>query len=111
MAPSGLAVIAESDPSSSIEGGVVDLGARFGARFPTLRDVLAAGALGELASAVKGAKADFALDRIAKILSGRVCVAGVETDRDALLVLDCVDHVRRWRAVVFAADPADQVFR
>lgn len=49
---------------ASIEGGIVDLGARFGARFPTLRDVLAAGALGELASAVKGAKADLALDRV-----------------------------------------------
>lgn len=47
-----------------VEGGVVDLGARFGARFPTLRDVLSAGALGELANAVKGAKAELALDRI-----------------------------------------------
>jgi 2-keto-4-pentenoate hydratase/2-oxohepta-3-ene-1,7-dioic acid hydratase in catechol pathway len=47
-----------------IEGGVVDHGARFRTRFPTLRDVLAAGALGELAAALKGAAADLALDRI-----------------------------------------------
>jgi 2-keto-4-pentenoate hydratase/2-oxohepta-3-ene-1,7-dioic acid hydratase in catechol pathway len=47
-----------------VEGGVVDLGARFGVRFPTLRDVLAAGALGELAAALKGATPELALDRI-----------------------------------------------
>lgn len=43
---------------------VVDLGAKFGARFPTLRDVLAAGALGELAAALEGAAPELALERI-----------------------------------------------
>lgn len=43
------------------DGGVVDLGKRFGARFPTLRDAIAAGALGELAAAAKGASPDIAL--------------------------------------------------
>lgn len=43
---------------------VVDLGARFGTRYPTLRDVLAAGALGELAAALKGATPELALERI-----------------------------------------------
>src|SRR6185503_20134354 len=43
------------------DGGLVDLGARFGARFPTLRDAIAAGALGELAAALKGAAHDHVL--------------------------------------------------
>ncbi len=47
-----------------VEGGVVDLGASFGARLPTLRDAIAAGALGELAAASKSAKPGLALDRI-----------------------------------------------
>ena len=47
-----------------VAGGVVDLGPRFGARFSTLRDAIAAGALGEIAAAIKGAEPDFTLDRI-----------------------------------------------
>jgi 5-carboxymethyl-2-hydroxymuconate isomerase len=47
-----------------VAGGVVDLGARFGARFATLRDAIAAGALGEFAAAIKGAEPDCTLDRI-----------------------------------------------
>jgi 5-carboxymethyl-2-hydroxymuconate isomerase len=43
------------------ETAVVDLGARFGARFPTLRDAIAADALGELAAAAAGATPDLAL--------------------------------------------------
>jgi 5-carboxymethyl-2-hydroxymuconate isomerase len=43
------------------DGGIVDLGAKFGARFPTLRDAIAAGALGELAAALKGATHDHVL--------------------------------------------------
>ena len=44
-----------------VADGIVDLGARFGARFPTLRDAIAAEALGELAAAIKSAKADIPL--------------------------------------------------
>ena len=44
-----------------VAASVVDLSARFGARFPTLRDAIAGGALGELAEAVKAAKPDLAL--------------------------------------------------
>jgi len=47
-----------------VAGGVADLGARFGTRFPTLRDAVAAGALGELATALEGAEPDLALDRL-----------------------------------------------
>lgn len=43
------------------DGGIVDLGARFGARFPTLRDAIAANALGELSAAIKGAAHDHLL--------------------------------------------------
>lgn len=44
------------------DGGVVDLGRRFGDRWPTLRALLAAGALTEVERAVKEAAADFPLD-------------------------------------------------
>jgi 2-keto-4-pentenoate hydratase/2-oxohepta-3-ene-1,7-dioic acid hydratase in catechol pathway len=47
-----------------VAGGVVDLGPRFGARFPTLRDAIAAGALVEFAAAIKRAEPDLTLDRI-----------------------------------------------
>ncbi len=43
------------------DGGIVDLGKRLGARFPTLRDAIAAGALGEVAAAVTGAAHDLML--------------------------------------------------
>jgi 5-carboxymethyl-2-hydroxymuconate isomerase len=51
-----------------VPGGIVDLGARFGKRFATLRDALAAGALGELAAAVAGARADLPLERAEPLL-------------------------------------------
>ncbi len=41
--------------------GIVDLGARFGTRFPTLRDAIAANALGEFARTLTGAATDLAL--------------------------------------------------
>jgi 5-carboxymethyl-2-hydroxymuconate isomerase len=46
-----------------ISGGIVDLGTRFGARFPTLRDAIAAGVLGEFAAALEDARADLPLER------------------------------------------------
>jgi 2-keto-4-pentenoate hydratase/2-oxohepta-3-ene-1,7-dioic acid hydratase in catechol pathway len=48
--------------------GVVDLAARFGARFPTLRDAIAAGALGEFAAAMTGAAPDLPLARAEPML-------------------------------------------
>jgi 2-keto-4-pentenoate hydratase/2-oxohepta-3-ene-1,7-dioic acid hydratase in catechol pathway len=47
-----------------VDGGVVDFGTRFGARFPTLVDLIRAGALGEARAARAGAQPDFALDAI-----------------------------------------------
>ncbi len=47
-----------------VEGGIVDLSARTGARWPSLRAVLADRALPALAAAAKGARADFALDDV-----------------------------------------------
>jgi len=44
--------------------GVVDLGARFGGRYPELRDAIQAGAMAELAAAAAGATADFGLSGI-----------------------------------------------
>ena len=41
-----------------VDGGLVDMGARLGARYPTLRSVLEAGALGEVESAAKGQDPD-----------------------------------------------------
>jgi 2-keto-4-pentenoate hydratase/2-oxohepta-3-ene-1,7-dioic acid hydratase in catechol pathway len=46
------------------DNGIVDLGARLGARYPTLRAALAAGALGEIAGAAS-AKPDLALAQAA----------------------------------------------
>lgn len=45
--------------------GLVDLGARFDRRYPTLRDALTAGALAELQRAAEGARPDLALADIA----------------------------------------------
>jgi 2-keto-4-pentenoate hydratase/2-oxohepta-3-ene-1,7-dioic acid hydratase in catechol pathway len=42
--------------------GVVDLGARLGGRFPTLRDAIAAGALGDLRDAAMGTQPDLGLE-------------------------------------------------
>ena len=46
------------------DGGIVDLSARTGGRWPTLRAVLAARALPELAAATRGAGADLPLDAV-----------------------------------------------
>ena len=46
------------------DGGVVDLSARFGERWPTLRRLLAADALAEAETAARDAAADFPLDRL-----------------------------------------------
>ena len=45
-------------------GGVVDLSARYGKSFPTLREVIAAGALMQIADSVANAAPDFARDAI-----------------------------------------------
>src|SRR3977135_2541686 len=47
-----------------VEGGVVDLSARFGREYPTLREVIAAGALTKLADEAGRHSPDFALDAI-----------------------------------------------
>jgi 2-keto-4-pentenoate hydratase/2-oxohepta-3-ene-1,7-dioic acid hydratase in catechol pathway len=46
-----------------VDAGLVDLGARLGSRYPTLRETLAGDALGEIARAV-GAKPDLALAEV-----------------------------------------------
>lgn len=50
---------------AAVDGGIVDLSARSGERWASLRAVLAAKALGELAATVKGAAADFKMDEVA----------------------------------------------
>src|SRR4051812_6194870 len=45
-------------------GGIVDLSARYGKSFPTLREVIAAGALMRIADSVANAAPDLALDTI-----------------------------------------------
>jgi len=47
-----------------VERGVIDLSARFGNRWPTLRDVIEAGALMQLAQEAAGLKADLALSDV-----------------------------------------------
>lgn len=47
------------------DDGVIDLSARFGARWPTLRQVIEAGALGELVSTAKDLKPDHPVSAIA----------------------------------------------
>lgn len=47
-----------------VADGVIDLSARFAGRFPTLKEVVEAGAFGELLSAAAGQKPDHALDEI-----------------------------------------------
>jgi len=49
---------------AAVDGGIVDLSARSGNRWASLRAVLAAKALGELAVATKGAVADFKMDEV-----------------------------------------------
>lgn len=50
---------------AAVDGGIVDLSARSGNRWASLRAVLAAKALGELAVTTKGAVADFKMDEVA----------------------------------------------
>ena len=47
-----------------VDGGIVDLSARFAGDYPTLREVTAAGALTELAQEAAGRQPDHALDAI-----------------------------------------------
>jgi 2-keto-4-pentenoate hydratase/2-oxohepta-3-ene-1,7-dioic acid hydratase in catechol pathway len=47
-----------------VEGGIVDLSQRLSARWPGLREVIAAKALGELAAAAKGASADLKFEDV-----------------------------------------------
>src|SRR5262245_58841833 len=44
-----------------VDGGIVDLSRRVGGRWPSLRDVIAAKALPELATAAKGQRSDLRL--------------------------------------------------
>jgi 2-keto-4-pentenoate hydratase/2-oxohepta-3-ene-1,7-dioic acid hydratase in catechol pathway len=47
-----------------VDGGIVDLSERLSLRWPSLRAAIAAKALGDLAAAAKGAKADLKLDEV-----------------------------------------------
>jgi len=47
-----------------VDGGIVDLSARYGSDYPTLREVIAAGALSKLAAAAARRAPDHALDAI-----------------------------------------------
>jgi 2-keto-4-pentenoate hydratase/2-oxohepta-3-ene-1,7-dioic acid hydratase in catechol pathway len=47
-----------------VDGGIVDLSARFGKQYPTLREVIAAGALTRIAEDGAKRSADFALDAV-----------------------------------------------
>jgi 2-keto-4-pentenoate hydratase/2-oxohepta-3-ene-1,7-dioic acid hydratase in catechol pathway len=47
-----------------VDGGIVDLSAQSGGRWTSLRAVIAAKALGELAAATKNASADFKMDEV-----------------------------------------------
>src|SRR5258708_9255057 len=50
-----------------VEGGVVDLSARFAKDYPTLREVIAAGALTKLAEDAARRSPDYALDGITSL--------------------------------------------
>ncbi|MDR3483581.1 MAG: 2-hydroxyhepta-2,4-diene-1,7-dioate isomerase, partial [Bradyrhizobium sp.] len=67
MAPARLATFAvDGSPKygAVTDGGIVDLSAHFGKQFPTLREVIAAGALMKLAEAAARRSPDHALDAI-----------------------------------------------
>ena len=49
---------------AAVDGGIVDLSERTGARWPSLRAAIAAKALGELAAAAKGVAPDLAFDAV-----------------------------------------------
>src|SRR6202158_1935240 len=68
MTPSRLATFSVDRTTkygAGVEGGIVDLSARFGKDFPTLREAIAAGALMRLAEDAAGRSPDHALDAIA----------------------------------------------
>jgi 2-keto-4-pentenoate hydratase/2-oxohepta-3-ene-1,7-dioic acid hydratase in catechol pathway len=58
------AVNGEIEYGAVTDGGIVELSARFGDQYPTLREVIAAGALARLAEDVAGRAADHPLDAV-----------------------------------------------
>jgi len=59
------AVNGEIEYGAVTDGGIVELSARFGDQYPTLREVIAAGALARLAEDAAGRAADHPLDAVA----------------------------------------------
>jgi 2-keto-4-pentenoate hydratase/2-oxohepta-3-ene-1,7-dioic acid hydratase in catechol pathway len=71
-----------------VEGGIVDLSARFAKQYPTLREVIAAGALARLADEAARHSPDFSLDAIAWLPpipapEKIICIGVNYPDRDA----------------------------
>jgi 2-keto-4-pentenoate hydratase/2-oxohepta-3-ene-1,7-dioic acid hydratase in catechol pathway len=58
------AIDGEIEYGAVTDGGIVDLSARFGEQYPTLREVIAAGALNRLAEDAAGRTADHPLDAV-----------------------------------------------
>jgi 2-keto-4-pentenoate hydratase/2-oxohepta-3-ene-1,7-dioic acid hydratase in catechol pathway len=58
------AIDGEIEYGAVTNGGIVDLSARFGEQYPTLREVIAAGALNRLAEDAAGRSADHPLDAV-----------------------------------------------
>jgi 2-keto-4-pentenoate hydratase/2-oxohepta-3-ene-1,7-dioic acid hydratase in catechol pathway len=58
------AINGEIEYGAVTDGGIVDLSARFGEQYPTLREVIAAGALNRLAEDAAGRTADHPLDAV-----------------------------------------------
>jgi 2-keto-4-pentenoate hydratase/2-oxohepta-3-ene-1,7-dioic acid hydratase in catechol pathway len=58
------AVNGEIEYGAVTDGGIVELSARFGDQYPTLREVIAAGALARLADDAAGRSADLPLDAV-----------------------------------------------
>jgi 2-keto-4-pentenoate hydratase/2-oxohepta-3-ene-1,7-dioic acid hydratase in catechol pathway len=58
------AIDGEIEYGAVVDGGIVDLSARFGEQYPTLREVIAAGALMRLAEDAAGRAADHPLDSV-----------------------------------------------
>jgi 2-keto-4-pentenoate hydratase/2-oxohepta-3-ene-1,7-dioic acid hydratase in catechol pathway len=58
------AIDGEIEYGAVTNGGIVDLSARFGEQYPTLREVIAAGALNRLAEDAAGRAADHPLDAV-----------------------------------------------
>src|SRR5260370_39877128 len=71
-----------------VEGGIVDLSARFGKDYPTLREAIAAGALTRLAEDAARYQPDHALDAITWLPpipapEKSICIAVNDPDRNA----------------------------